>query len=317
MTKTFEEVWSEMTGRQHHALHMKLWAALGGKEKGADNLGRLMAGEIQLSAKEAAKRLFDKTGRIIPHKGLKAAVSDPNRDYYFKRHELNFVELAARYARYAKLFGDPGMGLDEFRKRSEMLIVRIVEDGRFAGILNGVYLPVILPHLSKEFDYGEFMEERLLRVVERAYRNEYTDRQYYDHRSFFEDHNIELRSQLSIVHPSHQRLVEMLMDAPQLGIFFPNALGGFSVDAAREQMRELPNSLILSGGLDTAVAMAVYPDVLAGESRNPNLYMPALSWRSCDRTLIFEDDGRELRFGGYPYCHSALGDHSAGLLYLG
>ena len=49
--------------------------------------------------------------------------------------------------------------------------------------------------------------------------------------------------------------------ASTVGIYFPNPLQGFSVDAGWEQMATLPEGFILSG-IDIIIAMIMYPDIL-------------------------------------------------------
>ena len=62
-----------------------------------------------------------------------------------------------------------------------------------------------------------------------------------------------------------------------MGIHFPNPLQGFSVNASREQMATLPQGFILSG-MDTSVAMVMYPDILARDWNTFGLDLAALSF---------------------------------------
>lgn len=285
------------------------------KKLGEKNARRLLRGELVLKTGEggeaelakALKKLFDRHGRRIPPKGLKAPVSDPNRDFWFKQPEIDYV---ARHARHTELFGDSGITVEEFRERSERLIARLKDDEQLSGTMNGVYLPVILPRLPEEFDYGEKLEE-LLGVVEKSYCTEFPSRKFYNHREG------KLAGEVKIVHPSHEMLIETLKAEPRVGLYFPNPLQGFSVDAAREQMNDLPMDLLLSGGLDMAAAMAMYSDVLARDINTPSLDMAALSWHSSGSSLYFEAYGGLLRFPGRASLSHADGGYSAGLLLLG
>ncbi len=56
MGRSFEELWDEMTGKQQHAFHMKVWAALGGRETGEEGMKQLMSGQARLTLKNVIQK---------------------------------------------------------------------------------------------------------------------------------------------------------------------------------------------------------------------------------------------------------------------
>jgi len=103
---------------------------------------------------------------------------------------------------------------------------------------------------------------------------------------------------------------------PVAGImFFP--LQGYSVLAQREQMASLPSSLLLSGAVDMATAMAAYPDVLARDWNTPGYDCSAVSFRSSASSLYFEAYDDHLEFGDCGLLDTPGGICSGGLVFVG
>ena len=286
------------------------------KKLGEKNARRIIAGELTLKQSDdgataelvkVVQKLFDRHGRRIPQ-DFTAAVCDPNRNFRLIQPKLDYEE---RHRRYFGLFGDPGMIADEFYRRSEVLIYKLKADESLASLLKGVHLPIILPQLPGSFDYGELLETRLMQAVKIAFAKEFPGRTFGNHCRG------ELAGEVKIVHPSHERLVAELKANPRVGLYFPNSLQGFSVLASREQMDTLPENFYLAGGIDTAAAMAMYPDVLARDIDNtPRLDMASISWRSSESSLRFGPGDDDSPFGGGCSSAEARGDYSSGLLFL-
>ncbi|MBD3282389.1 MAG: hypothetical protein GF387_02155 [Candidatus Portnoybacteria bacterium] len=69
--------------------------------------------------------------------------------------------------------------------------------------------------------------------------------------------------------------------------------------------------------MDTLIAMAMYPDILARDWNTPGLDMAALQWRSADCSLLFKARGDKLGFVSTDFLARALDSSSGGLLFLG
>jgi len=281
---------------------------------GIETARRIAKGELQVQfangmavVKPAIVSLFDKHGRRIPPEGLKSLVADANQDFCLKQPKLDYGRLIARAVEF--LQQGPIMSAAEFEARSNAILKQIKSDKQLVNLLKGVYLPIVLPQMAGN-DYGQMLGEVFLTAVERSYTTTFTDR------SFNNYQRGELTGKITIaVGVRHEQLIAKMAVGSVVGIYFPTALHGFSIPAAREQMASLPDNVILSGGLDIAVAMAMYPEILAHDFNTPGLDMAALQFGSADYSLFFNAFDSRLRFirrglGAYGY-------FSGGLLLLG
>lgn len=229
---------------------------------------------------EVSSELFDNNGRRIPH-NLQSAVCDPNTDFHLIQPGINYDERLARF----KELQDTNITSSEFKERIEQLLEGLGQDESVSNLRNAVHLPIILTR-QEISDYGQALEE-LLELVGRAYENQFPGRKFYNHQKGT------LKGQVSVVHDSHNRLLKRTRKEEVPALYFPHPLQGFSINASREQMATLPKNILLTGGLDTATVMAMYPDILARDWHTPGLDLAALSWKSSSQSLYFEAlDGR-------------------------
>ena len=277
---------------------------------GEENAKGLLSGDISAESKEVIKKLFDKHGRRIPE-GLQANVCDPNRDFRLERPKLDEeVDFANRIMRLHECLSiDTEVTVEQLKAETERLLAIIGENSRIANIANGVCLPVVLPKLVTD-DLGAELE-LYLAGVKNSYAKTFGDRTFYNHRKST------LANEVSIVDGSrHDQLVSRMKECPVIGLYFPNPLQGFSIHADREQMSTLPEGFVLSG-MDTPIAMAMYPDVLARDWNTPGLDMAALQWRSADYSLSFKAYDDKLDFGYTGPLAYVYDYYSGGLLFLG
>lgn len=149
-----------------------------------------------------------------------------------------------------------------------------------------------------------------LLAVNHSYKQEFPDRKFNNLRQGT------LAGQVNMVDVSrHKQLIERAKKKPVVGLYFPNPLQGFSVDASREQMNDLPEGFYLSG-LDTVIAMIMYPDILARDVKIPGLYLTALQYKSPEYYLYFKANDDKLSFGATDYLSVAGGSYSGGLSFL-
>jgi len=311
MEMSFERAWNEMTGRQHHAFHMKVWDALGDPKERAENFRRLMTGELRLTVEEVARVLFDRHGRRIPPQGIKASVVDANRNFCLDQKVMKLADYGLRLTLAAGYLGrsiaiDP----EEFVDRTSALRERIRGDEQLANLLHGVHLPIALPQIEIS-DYGTALEEVFLPAVGRAYEIHFAGRKFHN------GPQENLRGKVQVVGSHSQYLVAGLAEMPVVALYFPTALQGFSAEAAREQMVTLPDRdrILLAGALETAVAIVMYPDILARDGQTPNLGCAAVTWQGylpCFRAR----DG-EFFFDAGVGNDGACGGFSSGIVVLG
>ncbi|MBI5022778.1 MAG: hypothetical protein HZC05_01260 [Candidatus Magasanikbacteria bacterium] len=286
---------------------------------GIETARRIASGELQVQivngvavVKPALVTLFDKRGRRIPQMGLKRSVVDANRDFHLKQPKLDYGRLIALATE--RLQQGPIMSGAEFEARATAILTQVKADKKLANLLKSVHLPIVLPQMMVN-DYGKVLDDVFLAAVERAYTAAFPGRPFNNYRKGDLAGN-DLAGKVTIVPDTrHEQLIAKMAAGTVVGIYFPTALQGFSVPATREQMASLPDNVILSGGLDIATAMTMYPEVLARDWHTPGLDMAALQWSSADYSLFFRATDSDLNFS-----HRDLdvdGTYSGGLLLLG
>jgi len=257
--------------------------------------------------------LFDLNGRRIPPKGLQAKVCDPSRTFYLEQPSLDY---AARYCRFDQTGLVPFISAADFEGRAKQLLNKLRENELTANLRFSVHLPIIIPPIvtppEQVGDYGEMLEEFLL-AAEKSCRNEFPER------GFNNMCKGNLAGQVTIVPGSrHEQLIAGLASGAVVGIYFPNSLQKFSVDAQREQMETLPEGFLLSGGIDTAMGWVMYPDILARDSNTLFGDCSALQGQSSDSSFRFRATNTDTYFDrrradlDYAYVSS-----SGGLLFVG
>lgn len=282
------------------------------KNLGEENARRIQRGEVSIRLKEAIKALFDKTGRRIPQ-GLKANVCDPNRNFNLVQPTMTLEDYAVRLKRLQDYLGvDTGITAEEFKLEIERQLKLIQSDPQVANLAKGVCLPLILPKLGKlEMDNLGATLEEYLKAVGKSYAGVFPDRKFNNYREG------ELSGKVSVADSTrYNQLIKLMKQRPVIARYFPNSLQGYSVLAAREQMETLPQEFALSG-LDTLIAMVMYPDILARDWYTPGLNLAALSWRSSGCSLYLRANVEFADFGAWGRLADASGDYSAGLVFFG
>lgn len=260
-------------------------------------------------------RLFDEHGRRIP-KSLRANVCDAYRGFQLDQPEMetetDFVNRILRLHECLSI--DTGVTPEQLKAETERLLAIIRGNPQIANIANGVCLPVVLPKLVTN-DLGAELE-LYWAGINNSYAKTFGDRKFYNCPKGT------LANKVGVVDGSrHKQLIRQIKEGPVIGLHFPNPLQGFSVCAAREQMSTLPERFILSG-MDTAIAMVMYPDILARDWSTPNLdlaalHLAALRGQFAGDSLYFRADDGSLGFGNTDSWAYALDNHSGGVLFLG
>jgi hypothetical protein len=279
---------------------------LGGREV----VNAILRGEKTVTVEDAIRLFFDKHGRRIPE-DLQTNVCDANRDFRLVQPKLETeTDFANRILRlHGCLSIDTEVTAEQLKAETERLLATIRENSRIANIANGICLPVVLPKLVTD-DLGAELELYLAGVAN-SYKKTFSDRSFNNYRKG------DLSGKVSIVDGSrHNQLIGRMEQGPVIGLHFPNPLQGFCINASREQMPTLPEGFILSG-MDTPIAMAMYPDILARDWNTPGLDLAAFQWQSAGYSLHFGASGVELGFRRTDCLAAANDDYSGGLLFLG
>jgi len=277
---------------------------------GEDVARKIQKGEVKVSFEDVVKTLFDKHGRRIPER-LQANVCDADRNFRLDRPKLDMeTDFANRILRLHECLSiDTKVTAEQLMAETERLLAIIKGNLQIANIVNSVCLPVVLPKLVTD-DLGAELE-LYLAGVNNSYTKTFSDRSFNNYRKGY------LNGKVSIVNGGrHDHLISRMKEGPVIGLHFPNSLQGFSNLADREQMSTLPKGLILSG-MDTPIAMVMYPDILARDWNTLGLDIAALQWRFASYSLYFKAFDVRLGFDYTRRLASARGDYSGGLLFLG
>lgn len=234
-----------------------------------------------------AGSLFDAVGRCRPA-GLQAPAHAATRHYF--RPVQPPLDYDAIHSRLVARFG--GADLPDaaaFRQRAEAILARLGGDALTRDLLNGVYVPFILPR-ARHDDVGAALEARYLPAVHAAFKAARRGDDFVDHNA------TPLSGQLAVAPQSrHQRLIDTMAQDSVVGWYFP-CLTEYSVPAALERMAALPGEFLLAGGYDTCAALVGSPDLLLREDGYaPLLWLAALTGKP-DEGYHFEAYGRNLTF---------------------
>jgi hypothetical protein len=265
--------------------------------------------ETSMFSSPALPPLFDQNGRRIPPRGV--SVMAPNSDFYLEwPGGRNYGQ---RLNRFSGVGLGSGISAYAFGYRIAQLVEMLSRDERARGILSGIFLPIVIMQI-RVGDYGQTAEQ-FVAAASRAYSQEFTGRIFTNYRQG------DLKENVTVVPESrHERLIAKIEYAPVVALYFSGVLQGFSVGAQRAQMSGLPQGFLLGGGIDSAVAMVMYPDIL-GHSKSPFGLCSAVRWgdeqgdEEFSLAFKIEDDRAELVF--IQGMHRTDPDWSGGLLYIG
>lgn len=275
---------------------------------GEESAKKISAGEAAFSVERLPQRLFDKNGRRIP-KGLSFHVCDP---LWPERLENFISKIDGDYQTLIDEFNRPLGGIltitgDEFQAETERLLWRLKEDKNISGIINGAWLPIIIPAYQ-----GQIKDslDSYLRAAKYAYARHCGASFDFKDMFYGEVQCIPDSRYPMVLNQSSQR--------DQVGLYFFDTLSGFSILASREQMKDLPAGFVLAG-FEPLIAAAMYPKILSGY--NVFLDLSAFSW-VLGRGGNYEQFVLRTRDAGLSYgpnlsLNWGSGNRYSGLLYIG
>lgn len=269
--------------------------------KSGDLRAILVNGSVQIH--KVLKALFDKNGRRIPL-NLKSPVCDPESEVSFRLDDLSYQ---MRYQMFTEFISDMIISVDYFKRRTEVLLLKLESDHQLKNILKSTHFPIIIPQIPRG-DYWN-QSEIFFKNAELPFNKKYPDCKF--------QYKAENQSEFGFASERNQQLLQMIRNHPVVALFFPASLKGFSITAQREQMESLPNEFVLSGPLEAAIAMNMYPEVFSQDNYIPYLTCAGM-WTGESRGA-YEISHRQ-RFTWvelYKDLKKADGERSGGLLYLG
>lgn len=203
----------------------------------------------QMNVKLEPSVLIDENGRFIPLDGL--MVCEPDLDRVLKPPTINYQKVLHRCNRYFPdlTFSD----LEYFEKESKRLVKELKDNKAYCNLLNGPYFPILLPQFEVK-NYGGDIENIFLKAMQEAYKNDFKSSNFIVPRELS-------AKQISVVNPSHRRLLHKMAVGPVVGImFFP--FQGYSFSAIKSLSGLLSRSWALPGALALMVFLTIYNKAL-------------------------------------------------------
>jgi hypothetical protein len=210
------------------------------------------------------QNLFDAIGRRIPPAGIGAAVNARDSRYTLVQPGIDYGQIHARLTEY---MGPTGLvSSAEFAERAEGILDLLRGSEETAPLTNGVRVPFALSR-GEHADLGQALEDVYLPALGRSWKTRFPKSE------FKNEIKGGLAGKAAIAEGSrYERLVRAMAEGSVVGYYFPLALSGFSVAASLQQMADLPDTFVLSGGYDACAALAGCPDLII----NPGGYPPQL-----------------------------------------
>lgn len=262
-----------------------------------------------IEAANAGPDYFDEHGRRIPPE-TGFAVHNRNRRYFVCDQPR--IDYAASHRRIAIHLGaeDP-LSATAFEARAEAILEGLRRSPRTRGITSGVGVPFFLPKGTCD-DIGRQMDTVYLKGVQGSFQEMFPAYAFVNH------HAGGLEGKLSLAPGSrHERLLDAMGRSDVVGYYFPCLLE-YSIPAAIEQLKALPDNLLLAGGFDTCAAFVGSPDLLMrANGYPPLLWLAALSGEKAGIGYHFEAYGYNLTFNRRAHLDQAAEYWASGLVALG
>lgn len=254
-------------------------------------------------------RLFDDFGRCFPSHVLSAAHRESRRYFTLQQPTIDYAQIYRRIRTH--LNANISLSESDFSIRAERILTDLRSDPRTQDIAQGVHVPFLLPKAKTE-DIGLSMETQYLPAVQASFQ------EHFPNYSFTNHHAGGLLNKLSPAPQSrHEQLITALDNGDVVGYYFPCFLE-FSIPAAIEQLRALPEKFLLAGGFDTSAAFVGTPDLLLRtDGYPPMLWFAGLSGEKPGIGYHFEAYGYNLTFNRRPHLNKAAEYWACGLVVLG
>jgi len=206
----------------------------------------------------------DSNGRVIPA-GSERVYSVTDRRYFCL--EQPKLDLPAIYQRFVKFLGsDLFVDLDysEFTRQVAQLKSEVQEDPSLSNLLQGIYVPFVLPKISF---FTDAPLEQLVVAAGRSFEDSYPN---FEFRFLAES---DLDSKLELRQDSRwENIHKIWIERSVVGLYFPTALSGFAIPDHTVVLSRLAKNLVLSGIPEAASAFIGSPGLLMkNDGKYPNL----------------------------------------------
>lgn len=254
----------------------------------------------------ALASLFDVSGRRIPAPDLAGRVNPASPRYALPQPTIDYSVIQRRVSEHIP--GADSVSQSELARQAERLLEALARTEGARELAASVHVPFVLGR-ARHADYGQALEETYLPAVGRSWKACYPK---YDFKNELKGG---LAGKVTAAPGSrHERLLQAMAEGPVVGLYFPLALSGFSVDAALHQMADLPDGFLLAGGVDVSAALVACPElIMKVDGYAPQLDLSALDTAAPRYAYHFAPYGYNLTFNGRyhnglasDYCTSGL-----------
>lgn len=254
--------------------------------------------------------LFDETGRFIPRPGLRV-YNQVSRGYFnIRQPELNYGKIHASIQEHLQT--NDLLSAEEFETRSERILENLQKNESTRNLLKGIRVPFFCTPDTQQMHMGQEINS-YLKAVGSSFKARFPE---YTFTNYCES---DLPKTTVVPNTHYEKFIEARKKGSVVGWYFPNCLSEYAVPDQRTLMKELPDSLILSGAIDSAAAIIGSPDLLM---KRDNFYPPLLCLASLqppeERFFYhFEAYGWNLTFNQRSYIGAVAEYWAGGLTVIG
>lgn len=257
-------------------------------------------------------KLVDNNGRVIPY-NLKSQTCTADTDFSFNPAIfLTVSDCKSRIKRLEAAGFHVPFSADDLWKKSMKLAEEVKSLGKVGNLLNGTWVPVVLPAIN-HVDIGDATDE-LISKLATTYEKEYI-KENKDMPAFIIEYKFS--GKLEIINSRYRRLVKRLRNGPIIGLYFLDPFGGFSPDAEMEIIEKFRKEYVPSGSIEGIVSRIMYPDLLFKQQQTLNSNFSSIADKN-NGTLSFYQHPNS-RFSCDTNRKSSISreSFSGGILYTG
>ncbi len=255
---------------------------------------------------------------LVDHKGR---CIWPLDDGGGSRREIS--DLSQAYKRLQRFLPEPcSLTIEEVETQAAALLAEIAVDPTVSNLLNGRHEVILLPKDPQAYGYGNSFGHTYLGIVKNSCADAFDDHEF----KFIVSHEGRITGCVTVVRGTrHDRVIATMAQRPVVAIYFPDAIPNVPITGAYEVVKRLSDNFALTGAIDTAMAIAMHPELVKVEKTfgKPFLDCGGVTWRDTDRTFSFQPDAgldeitnrpvRRLTVTGRAF--PADKRHSCGLVY--
>ncbi len=252
---------------------------------------------------------FDINGRCLPDNVTSPVHTKIRRYFTLDQPEINYQEIRQRIQHVFP--SRTILPADEFESRIRSILQKLADDASSKNILNGTWVPFIVPQTNIS-DPGESLEQLYLPAVEKAFKHKFPDYSFINH------NKMELSRALSVIDGSrHERMLQAVQENDVIGCYFP-CITEYSIPAAIEKIKQLPEYFWLAGACDTSAALIGSPELLIKKTGYPPLlWLTALAEKEADVGYHYEAYGYDLTFNRRHHFNMPAESWASGIVVTG